>query len=359
MIEQNLETEFDIFEDIEMSKKKKKGYTDLMEMYNTMPIIVAEPGSVINAVYEGISSDEYVFSCIGLKDDIRIEKRPSESQYIEALDNGESVDVLITDVNNSDFMIKGSIFYLYKTKAFNDLKKLDIVTIYVKSMNPAGYDVDVIQGKIELPGFMPNTLAGINKLHDPSCLIGETLDVMIESFSESEGTYIVSRKRYLQSLIKEEAGNLEKGVIYSGSVTGTTSFGVFVEFNSCLTGMIHKANLREDWQDRIDEIEPGFEVEFFIKDVLFEKGKKYPKIILTQILRESLWDTIEVGNVLEGTVREIKKFGALVNLDEETIGLIHVNILEKVNKKLEKGDKVKVKVISIDSANRKIFLDNA
>jgi hypothetical protein len=45
---------------------------------------------------------------------------------------------------------------------------------------------------------MPNTLAGINKLYDPTS-IGETFQVMIESFSEYEGTYIVSRRKYLQS----------------------------------------------------------------------------------------------------------------------------------------------------------------
>jgi ribosomal protein S1 len=50
---------------------------------------------------------------------------------------------------------------------------------------------------------MPNTLAGINKLYDPTSIIGETFQVMIESFSEYEGTYIVSRRKYLQSLIQK------------------------------------------------------------------------------------------------------------------------------------------------------------
>jgi ribosomal protein S1 len=51
--------------------------------------------------------------------------------------------------------------------------------------------------------FIPNTLAGINKLYDPTSIIGETFQVMIESFSEYEGTYIVSRRKYLQSLIQK------------------------------------------------------------------------------------------------------------------------------------------------------------
>jgi hypothetical protein len=36
-----------------------------------------------------------------------------------------------------------------------------------------------------------NTLAGINKLYDPTSIIGETFQVMIESFSEYEGTILL------------------------------------------------------------------------------------------------------------------------------------------------------------------------
>ena len=119
--------------------------------------------------------------------------------------------------------------------------------------------------------------------------------------------------------------------------------------------MIHKANLREDWQNRIKEIEPGFEVEFFIKEVIKEKGKRF-KIILTQILRETLWDTIKNGQVIEGTVKDVKKFGTLINLDEETVGLIHTSEMQKINKSFDKGDSVSVKVLSVDRTSRKIFL---
>jgi hypothetical protein len=47
---------------------------------------------------------------------------------------------------------------------------------------------------------------------------------MIESFSEYEGTYIVSRRKYLQSLIPEEVSLLEFNTPYGGRVTGTTPF---------------------------------------------------------------------------------------------------------------------------------------
>ena len=359
MIEEKItEPKFDIFEDPEVAKKNSKEYKMMMELYDSYPMLVPKTGQIISSVYQGIKSEQHVFSAQGLKDDIRVENRPSESKYLKNLGIGDSIDVLITNVNNSNYFIKGSISELYESRAHETLKTLDdneSVMANVKSLNPAGYDMEVMHAGVVLPGFMPNTLAGINKLHDPESIVGDTFEVMIESYSNTEGTYIVSRKKYLQTLIPEEASKLEYNQIYKGHVTGTTPFGVFVEFNNCLTGMIHKANLREDWQNRIKEIEPGFEVEFFIKEVIKEKGKRF-KIILTQILRETLWDTIKNGQVIEGTVKDVKKFGTLINLDEETVGLIHTSEMQKINKSFDKGDSVSVKVLSVDRTSRKIFL---
>jgi ribosomal protein S1 len=81
------------------------------------------------------------------------------------------------------------------------LEEGESVTAYVRALNPAGYDVELENCGVTLSGFI---LAGINKLYDPTSIIGETFQVMIESFSEYEGTYIVSRRKYLQSLIQKK-----------------------------------------------------------------------------------------------------------------------------------------------------------
>jgi small subunit ribosomal protein S1 len=260
---------------------------------------------------------------------------------------------LIIDVNHDDFYIKGSISTLYENRAHQTLKSLEegeSVTAHIKSLNPAGYDVELSRGGVTLQGFMPNTLAGINKLYDPTSIIGDTFEVMIESYAEQEGTYIVSRRKYLQTLIPQAIKELNYEISYKGHVTGTTPFGVFVEFNECLTGMIHKANLNPAWQERISEIKPGFEIEFYIKEVVKEK------LILTQILRETLWDNIKNGQTLKGVVRDVKQFGTLVNLDDETVGLIHTSEMEKLKAKFQSNQEIKVKVLSVDRSSRKIFL---
>jgi small subunit ribosomal protein S1 len=354
----NPELDF-LFEDTSFKARKKsnKALEEFSKFYDKIQMSIPTQGDIVSAEYAGISSNQHVFSVPGYKDDIRIEDRTSEAKYLKNVNIGDFVDVLIVNVDNNNFFIRGSIAELYESRAHQNLKSLEegsSVTAYIKSTNPAGYDVEVLHGGVTLPAFMPNTIAGINKLYDPNSIVGQTLEVMIESYSEQEGTYIVSRRKYLQSLIPDAVKSLEYGVAYDGHVTGTTPFGVFVEFNECLTGMIHKANINPDWANRIGDIKPGFEITFYIKEII--KDKVIPKLILTQVLRESLWDNIKNGQIIEGTVKDVKPFGTLVNLDEETVGLIHSSEMEKLKKKFSAADDIKVKVLSVDRTSRKIFL---
>ena len=349
-----------LFEDNTFSPKKNKNRkvdAKLAALYDSIEINVPEKGTVISASYVGKNDEQFMFEVSGYKDFIRIDNKGNEEKYLKNSEIGDIIDVLIYDINEKNYLIKGSVANLYESRAHANLKSLEegeSVTAYIKSLNPAGYDVEVYQGGVTLPGFMPNTLAGINKLVDPTSIVGETFEVAIESYAEQEGTYIVSRRKYLQSLIPEAIKELNYESVYNGHVTGTAPFGVFVEFNECLTGMIHKANVHPEWQDKLGDIKPGFEIEFYIKEIVRES--KHPKIILTQILRETLWDTIKNGQTLNGVVKDTKQFGTLINLDDETVGLIHTSEMEKLGKKFTSGQELKVKVLSVDRSSRKIFL---
>ena len=349
-----------LFEDNTFSPKKNKNRkvdAKLAALYDSIEINVPEKGTVISAAYVGKNDEQFMFEVSGYKDFIRIDNKGNEEKYLKNSEIGDIIDVLIYDINEKNYLIKGSVANLYESRAHANLKSLEegeSVTAYIKSLNPAGYDVEVYQGGVTLPGFMPNTLAGINKLVDPTSIVGETFEVAIESYAEQEGTYIVSRRKYLQSLIPEAIKELNYESVYNGHVTGTAPFGVFVEFNECLTGMIHKANVHPEWQDKLGDIKPGFEIEFYIKEIVRES--KHPKIILTQILRETLWDTIKNGQTLNGVVKDTKQFGTLINLDDETVGLIHTSEMEKLGKKFTSGQELKVKVLSVDRSSRKIFL---
>ena len=87
-------------------------------------------------------------------------------------------------------------------------------------------------------------------------------------------------------------------------------------------------------------------VNFFIKDIILKKNK----VILTQIIRESLWDKIRIDednryyfqgvDTIMGKVIFLKSFGALIQLDDETNGLIPTTYLQKNKIDLQVGQEV-------------------
>ncbi len=350
-----LDEDFDF--DMEALEKKWEVRNSLMEkMMEGFVFQVPEVGEVVGCTYVG-SDREFLLFESNFKDYIRVENRPGESKYLKNTTIGDKVELVIVEVRDRDFIIKGSLSALYETKAHETLMNIDEdqhVMAHVRELTPAGYNVDIYYEGVTLPGFMPNTLAGINKLYNVESVLGKTFEVMIESYSNDEGTYIVSRRKYLQTLIKDEIAKLGRGVVYKGHVTGTAAYGVFVEFNECLTGMIHKTNLNPAFQDQIELIAPGTEIDFYVKEII--ASNPFDKIILTQTLRESLWDTIRVGQVLKGRIKEHRQFGALVQLDDETMGLLPTNEVEKYRVTPKSGDEVDVRVIRVLRQNRKIFL---
>ena len=206
---------------------------------------------------------------------------------------------------NEPFYITGTLSGIHERTMRIELDALEdngFIIATVKSINPAGYDIEINRDGYCIQAFMPNTLAGVNKLWDPESIIGKSFEVCVESFSDEKGTYIVSRRKYLSSLIPVEIKKLNTETVYSGHVTGTTKFGVFVEFNECLTGMVHITNINPIFADKLDQIMPGTQIEFYVKEIIRDK------IILTQILKESLWDSISIGQKIDGIVKEIKSF---------------------------------------------------
>lgn len=348
---------------------KVKGSGDLseeyLELYHAMEksflsLREIDVNEVINGVVVSVDEKEIVVD-FGYKDYIYVDK-PKKSNLSPDLNIGDVIDVLVTEIIDNPFLIKGSITELIKQNVHSKMKHYFEHTLplksTVKSMIPAGYMMDIHMDNITIEAFMPNTLADVNKLSDSNSVMGMTFEVMLETLQQERGVYVVSRRKYLQTLIPEEIKKLKFGVVYKGEVTGTTPFGVFVQFSatpggpSCLTGMVHKANVNEYWHDKWSQIVPGMSIDFYVKEII-----KNNKIILTQILKESLWDSIKVGKVLDGKVKDIKNFGALIELDEETIGLIQTVYINKHSKKLNIGDEIKVKVISLIRDDRKIYLN--
>lgn len=310
-------------------------------------------GKKVTGVLQQLTNNEAIFSTYG-KSSVSVKRSQDEDKYISALSLGDKTSIYILGINDNkkEFSISGSL------KKVNELELSDflnsavanstILTGKITEMNHGGYIVNFNINDNELNLFMPHLLSGVNKIYEPEQMIGKEIDVMLEKNNkDTTATYLCSHKKYLQTLIPAEIKKLVKGGKYVGKVTGTTNFAVFIEFNGCLTGMIHKSNLDYDLAD----VKTGYNIEFYVKDIVGEK------LFLTQILRDSLWDSVNVGDVIEGKIASIKEYGLMINLDYETKGLLHISSLkgQDINT-FKEGSKIKVNVIAINKNKRQITL---
>ncbi len=282
-------------------------------------------------------------------------KEPKE--IIDQLEMGMTVDVKVsTSVNGT---VMASISDAIDEVKFNEI----LNAVGNKSVGFNGKITELINGGywVDLAGikcFMPGSLAGLNKLWNFESLVGETLIVMPVSYSHEKNTIVVSHREYLNTLIPDAVEELRENIKdqYEGLVTGTTKFGVFVEFNTCITGLIPNAELDEETLERFNrnEIKPGDKITFWTKDIISDK-----KIILTQKgPKEDIWDNVNERYkpmmITTGVVTKVAKYGAFVELERGISGLIHKTKLKDTS--LDRGDKVNVRIQAVNSSERKITM---
>jgi small subunit ribosomal protein S1 len=223
----------------------------------------------------------------------------------------------------------------------------------VKELINGGYWVD-LSG---ITCFMPGSLAGMNKLWDFEAPVGKELLFMPINYAYDKQVVVVSHREYLKTLlpgkVMERRANLKEKV--TGFVTGTTKFGIFAEFDECLTGMIPKEDLVESADAYANrEIKPGDQISFWVKDIINDN-----KITLTQTgAVHNPWEGSEERyrpmSAHTGKVTKMTKYGAFVELEEGIVGLIHISGLK--GQELDMGESVNVRVRSVSPLEQRISL---
>lgn len=335
---------------------------DLLEDFDINNSIksIVKKGEIHDGIIYGITKDTISID-IGYRELVYV-KTSKEPEEFRNLLVGEETAVLITNTDNSH--IDGSISGGVKQKVFIDLRNSVKLanTAWIGKVNHViengGYIVSV-QG---IECFMPGSLAGINKLSNFESIIGQELYVVPISFSTNRGTIVVSHRKYLQALIPQEIMKIEDniGEELIGNVTGTAKYGVFVEFNECLTGMIHKNDLNEETFDlfKKHKINPGDEIKFKVKEVVSNT-----KITLTQKTNIGInpWYNINtrysIPSIVNAKVKAKKDYGLFVIIEEGISGLLHVSeIGEDVMKVFNPGDEITVKITRIEEESQRVFL---
>ncbi len=293
---------------------------------------------------------------------IDIDKEAPAFREMIVKDRELSVKVLATHKERG--FVVGSVTEGTKQAIFNELLEAakEENTAYVgrvTQMIPGGGYMVAVQG---IECFMPGSLAGINKLANFESIIGTDMYVVPVSYSHEKGTVVVSHRRYLQALIPDAIETLRQNieVEQDGHVTGSTKYGVFVEFNGCLTGMIHINDLAGETAEAYAKgtLEPGTPIKFLVKDIISNT-----KITLTQKSDSKVnpWNgaskRYNVPSEVQGTVRSIKDYGLFIEIEDGITGLLHTSELTGVDTTtIKKGDPITVIISRIEEETRKVFL---
>jgi small subunit ribosomal protein S1 len=197
-------------------------------------------------------------------------------------------------------------------------------------------------------------------------MIGETISVRIIEVDRARRRLILSERaanpESRQSLKERVIEGLEEGQVYTGRVTSVADFGAFVNVNGA-DGLVHLSELSWERVTHPSEVlEVGQEVK--VKIISVDKEKKRIGLSI-RALQGDPWNEkvakFKVGQLVEGTITRLTKFGAFARLEGDVEGLIHISELSenRINhpkESVKEGDVLTLRVIRIDEDQRRIGL---
>lgn len=215
-------------------------------------------------------------------------------------------------------------------------------------------------------GFVPASMVSDHFVEDLNQFKGQELELKIVEIEPSDNRLILSRKELVQAEreAKRQAvmEKLVAGDVVEGKVARLTNFGAFIDLGG-VDGLVHVSEISYERVNKpADALKVGQEVKIKVLSVDAEKGRI--SLSIKQTLPEP-WEQVPEqvaeGDVLEGTVKRLTSFGAFVEVLPGVEGLVHISRISHKhiatpNEVLTSGEKVQVKVLSVDAADHRLAL---
>jgi len=155
-----------------------------------------------------------------------------------------------------------------------------------------------------------------------------------------------------------------------GLVRSITNYGIFVELEEGIDGMVHISDI--SWTKNFNQIIDVYQVDQEIEAIVLDLDLENKKIALgVKQLQQDPWGSIDeryhIDDIIEGTVTKTKQFGVFVRIEDGIEGLVHLTQLqeeplESAENYFNEGHQLKAKILKIDREEKKmaltLFFDN-
>lgn len=336
-----------------------------------------QQGEIRTGVVARIGANEILVS-IGTKSEGIISGREKElipSDELKTIEVGKEIPVFVIDPEDQN----GNVVLSYvRAREERDWQMVEAI---LKSGE--AYDGNIIgynKGGLIVPigslrGFVPASQISVLRRVDNTAetpeqrwgkMVNEPIRVRVIEVDRERRRLILSERSALQetreTLKDRLLDELKEGTVRAGRVTSLADFGAFVNIDGA-DGLVHLSEISwERIQHPNEVLKVGEEVQ--VKVISMDRERKRIGLSIRQ-LQPDPWmkkvEHIKEGQLVEGTITHLTKFGAFARLGEDLEGLIHVSELseQRVNHPKEvvkEGDVVTLRVIKIDPERRRIGL---
>ena len=338
---------------------------DMMEEINSSMKRIHK-GELLKGKVISVSDKEAVLNIGYISDGILPKKEVVDNEDVNLKDiisKDDIISICVLEVNDGEGNVllskkKAEIIEAWSNleKAF---KKEEILEIKIEEIIKGG-----AIGHIEsIRVFVPASQIDNKYVKDLNVFKDETVKGRLIELDKQKGKVVLSSrivKEEEDAERKEELWNsLEKGQKIDGVVRRLEKFGAFVDIGG-MDGLVHNSQLSWGRVNHPSEVVSiGDKVEVYVLD--FDKDTKKIALSLKDVKNDP-WNTAKdkyaVGSVVEGTVIKLLNFG---EVEKGIEGLVHISEITdeniaKPSENLNIGDRVKVKVLELNSDEKRMSL---
>ena len=283
----------------------------------------------------------------------------------EIVKEGEKINVVILDFDDEKKRIALGLKQLtpHPWEALNaDLKVGDKIGGKVVVMADYGAFVEVAPGVEGLIHVSEMSWSQHLRSANDFLKVGQEIEAVILTLDRDERKMSLGLKQLKENPWEVIDTKYAVGTRHAAKVRNFTNFGVFVEIEEGVDGLIHISDL--SWTKKIKHPNEFTQIGAEIEVVVLEIDKENRRLSLGhKQLEDNPWEELAakygVDTIIEGKVTEVTDKGATVVLEEGVEGFCTARHLQKEDKSaVSNGDTLSFKVIEFNRDAKRILLSH-